>query len=244
MVPRRTRRPPQSSPLSAGRHRPPRPEVAGAAMARLGGGPHDPPTHAGVGTRRARPVGNEAITECRECLAQAVSNAAYVLLILYDKRGDDAIRRVLDQLPDLEQVKHHPTVQRLLGTEPTSGLAANNIRTTAALLRKAQDIDALRRHAQKYPDKVVHRHLTELLLEHDHQNEARTLAERSNGANRADTAFLIRQARWHDLGRLVAEGNDEASWMLRAHLSGHHDLDDTAHRIKRHGLAPEGAVAG
>jgi hypothetical protein len=182
---------------------------------------------------------DEAVTECRECLARDVNDAAYLLVDLYAKCGDDdATRRVLNELTDQEQVRHHPAARRLLGTEPTSGRPADDIRTTAARLHKTQDLNGLRRHAEKYPDKVVRRHLTELLLEHGHEDEAQSLAETSKGANRAYTAFLIRQARWYDLGKLVAEGNDEASSALRA------DLDDTARHIKRHGLTPDGAVAG
>jgi hypothetical protein len=85
---------------------------------------------------------------------------------------------------------------------------------------------------------------TALLLARGHEDEARALAETSTGANQAYIAFLVRQARWHDLGKLVAEGNYQASSALLTHLNGHHDLDDTARCIKRYGLTPDGAVAG
>lgn len=187
---------------------------------------------------------DEAIAECRTCLGQDGA-AARILLTLYDKRGDDqATLRALDELPELKQVKDHRTVQRLLGTQPASGPPADDIRTTAARLHKAGDLDALRQHGAQHPDKVVLRHLTELLLERGHEEQVQALTETSRGANQAYTTFLVQEARWHDLGRLVVEGNYWASSALRAHLNGDHDLDSTACQIKRHGLTPDGTVAG
>jgi hypothetical protein len=187
---------------------------------------------------------DEAIDACRACLNEDDDNAAYVLLTLYGKhRDDEAIFRALGELPALKQMRHHPVVQRLLGIQPMSKWPPDDIRQVAYRLHEAGDLDALCRHAAEHPDKVVRRHLTELLLERGHEDEARALAERSKGANRAYTAWLVQQARWRDLGRLIAEGNQRASDALRAHLNGDHDLNSTAQRIKRYGLTPDGDLA-
>ncbi|MEU6151399.1 hypothetical protein ABZ816_15515 [Actinosynnema sp. NPDC047251] len=50
------------------------------------------------------------------------------------------------------------------------------------------------------------------------------------------------EARWHDLGRMIAQGDYWAGKAVRSHLGDHAGLDRGARRIKRHGLTPDGAV--
>lgn len=188
---------------------------------------------------------DEAIATCRACLDQGDDAAASLLLTFYGDRGDDAAaRRLLDEVPQLMHAKHDRTVQRLLGAKPESGLPADDIRTRASRLHESGDLEALRRHSEAHPDKVVRRHLAELLLERGNEEEARALSEVSRGANRAFVEFLVKEARWSTLGKLIAEGNYWASSALRAHVNADHDLDATATRIKRHGLTPDGSIAG
>ncbi|WP_410598220.1 helix-turn-helix domain-containing protein [Amycolatopsis sp. lyj-90] len=161
---------------------------------------------------------SEAIAECRELLGQDPA-APQLLLTLQGKAGDDGA-----------------------GIPP--GPPSGDIRSVAARLHADGDLTKLRRHSEAHPDKVVRRHLTELLLTVDREDEARELAETSRAASRTYTAFLTRQARWRELGRMIAEGNNEASTNLRLHLNGDQELDDTALLIKHHGLDTDGTIAG
>ncbi|WP_143267885.1 hypothetical protein [Amycolatopsis alba] len=184
----------------------------------------------------------EAIAECRSLLRRD-ADMPLLLLTLQDKAGDDeANLRLLEGFHELKEKKYNPIVRRLTGTPAAP--RGNDIRSVAARLHEDGDLPKLREHSEKYPDKIVRRHLTELLLAADLEDEARDLAERSGGASRAYVAFLIRLARWRDLGRLIAEGDNAASTSLRLHLDGAQDLDDTALRIKQHGLDTDGTIAG
>lgn len=184
----------------------------------------------------------EAIAECRAAMEQGRHSAPWTLLTLYDGIGnDEEIRKILEE-PGVEEGLHlHPAARRLLGSTTVEW---HDPRTVAARLHTAGDLEALRRHTTAHPDKVVRRHLTELLLENGRLDEARAMSEEWNSANRAYCAFLVREGQWLELGRRVAEGNHQASAALLAHLNGHDDLDDTAELIRRHGLTPDGTIAG
>jgi hypothetical protein len=121
-------------------------------------------------------------------------------------------------------------------------MLVNDSLAVAGRLYEAGDLEALRRHPAERPSKVVHRHLARLLLERGFEDDAAELAQRSKGASQAQADFLLRQRRWADLGRLVAEGNYQAERALLLHLEQSDDLDPTALAIKQNGLRCDGSI--
>jgi hypothetical protein len=184
----------------------------------------------------------EAIALCRR-LTDEDNGSAYTLLTLLDMNHDTmSIRQVVNELPDLKSVRYHPAVQSILRPDLGSEEQPDDIRVIAARLHATGDLNGLRRHGHEHPDKVVSRHLAELLLERGLEDEAVTLAQSSKGARRAYIAYLVDKRRWPNLGRLIAQGDELASSELRSHLNGDHPLDDIAQRIKRDGLTATGEI--
>jgi pimeloyl-ACP methyl ester carboxylesterase/tetratricopeptide (TPR) repeat protein len=185
---------------------------------------------------------DDAIAECRSAFMENKNSEHALIDLVYEKGGNEAVLSLLNEFLDLKD-STHPIVLRLRGESPTVRSGWQDIRTDAKRLYDAGDLEALRQHARAHPDKVVRRHLTRLLLERGHEEEARELTRTSKGARQAQATFLAEQHRWHDLAKLVAEGSYQAHSVLLGIAANPDAQDELLLQIRRNGLTPDGAIA-